>query len=66
MSWTRSGQWRRAPKQILRRNMERRKPHPLAKAAAILVKEMTKVVNALAKGCVALRDAFYLALLNRM
>lgn len=56
--------WRRAPRQILRRDMECRRPHPLAKTAAILVKELTKAVNALAKGCVTLRDAFYLALLD--
>lgn len=58
--------WRRTPRQILRRDMECRRPHPLVKTAAILVKELTKAVNALAKGCIAFRDAFYLALLDHM
>lgn len=58
--------WRRAPRQVLRRDLERRRPHPLAKAAAVLVEGMTKALNALAQGCVTLRDAFYLALLDHM
>ena len=56
--------WRRAPRQVLRRDLERRRPHPLARAAAVLVEHLAKAVNALAKGCVTLRDAFYLALLD--
>lgn len=56
--------WRRAPRQVLRRDMEHRRPHPLAGAAAQLVEGLAKAVNALAKGCVAFRDAFYLALLD--
>ena len=56
--------WRRAPRQVLRRDLKHRKPHPLAKALAQLVEDLAKAVNALAKGCVAFRDAFYLALLN--
>ena len=56
--------WRRVPRQVLRRDLKRRRPHPLARAAAILVENLTKAVNALAKGCVSFRDAFYLALLD--
>lgn len=56
--------WRRAPKQVLRKDLIHRKPHPLAKAAAVFVEHLAKAVNALAKGCVTLRDAFYLALLD--
>ena len=56
--------WRRAPRQVLRRDMERRRPHPLARAAAQLMKDLAKAVNALTKGCVAFRDAFYLTLLD--
>ena len=56
--------WRRAPRQILRRDMECRRPHPLVKTAAILRKELTKAVNALAKGCIAFRDAFCRAMLE--
>ena len=58
--------WRRAPRQVLRRDLERRRPHPLARALAQFVEGLTKAVNALAKGCVTLRDAFYLALLDDM
>lgn len=56
--------WRRAPRQILRRDLEHRRPHPFAKELAMLVENLAKAVNALAKGCVTLRDAFYLALLD--
>jgi len=56
--------WRRAPRQVLRRDLEHKRPHPLAKAAAMLVEKLAKAVNALARGCVAFRDAFYLALLD--
>ena len=56
--------WRRAPRQVLRRDLERRRPHPLAKAAAVLVEHLTKAVNALAKGCIAFRDAFCRAMLD--
>lgn len=56
--------WRRAPRQVLRRDLERRRPHPLARVAAVLVEHLAKAVNALAKGYVTLRDAFYLALLD--
>lgn len=56
--------WRRAPRQVLRRDLERRRSHPLARAAAVLVENLAKAVNALVQGCVAFRDAFYLALLD--
>ena len=56
--------WRRAPRQILRRDMERRRPHPLARAAAQLVEVLAKAVNAMAKGCVSFSKAFCQALLN--
>ena len=58
--------WRRAPRQILRRDLEHRRLHPLAKELAMFVEGMTKALNALAQGCVTLRDAFYLALLDHM
>lgn len=56
--------WRRAPRQVLRRDLKHRKPHPLAKLAALVVQNLTRALNALVKGCVALRDAFWLSLLD--
>ena len=57
--------WRRAPRQVLRSEMQRRTGSDVwLKAADLLMKNLTKAVNAMAKGCVAFRDAFYLALLD--
>ncbi len=58
--------WRRAPRQVLRRDLEHRRRHPFAKEWSMRVEGMTKALNALAQGCVTLRDAFYLALLDHM
>ena len=57
--------WRRAPRQVLRREMQRRTGSDvLPKAIALLRKNLMKAVNALAKGCVAFSNAFCQALLD--
>ena len=57
--------WRRAPRQVLRSEMQRRTGSDVwLKAADLLMKNLTKAVNAMAKGCVSFSKAFCQALLN--
>lgn len=52
--------WRRAPKQILRRELKCRKPHPLAGLLAKWTQKLIQALNNVAHGIVTLQDALCL------
>ena len=57
--WSRSGEWRRAPKQILRKNLQHKhkKAWPFLDIRSAVVKPLLKAVKAVAAGIVGFRKA---------